>query len=415
MSVDTEEELQNPQHGDTWELVLQASHGFGLTAVWRIVYDEPTDCLMQGGQPVICGLAVEEGSREFRMITISGFFFAQCFIEEDQEYQLSAERPESDIPGSPFEFRATDFYPAIGGIHLGSDELSPDVPGKHPESTEIAVIATDALGCGRRFEGLEIELVNTIVPDSGGHHHFEADDEPGTGYYLGKRDEDIEQRVKTSGLSDENGVYSTSYTAGEFGLKERITANAKRELSEPNEVVDAEQVETELTIRVPGLVDFTDGLWRSMDEPKQEQRRGAGPHPEYGFYIAYAGGCPHQPPAVWVTPDLRDAIIGINAVYRHYFDENLSFNDGSLEWGGKIDNSYIKEDEGGRDTRCHRSHREGIDIDVNRFDTSGTGLVSGVDESGLIIPNERGMELERIARYFGAHRLGSTGIHFRIK
>ncbi len=69
----------------------------------------------------------------------------------------------------------------------------------------------------------------------------------------------------------------------------------------------------------------------------------------------------------YVTPEMGVRLTTLNDYYRLWTGNHLSFNDASLPYGGFFGNAGG----GGLDSRCHYSHRRGIDIDVNSEDWSG--------------------------------------------
>ncbi len=420
---DATDTVRNPSDGDEWSLTFIDPQGRIAPVPVSWVYDADSDCILfQGELPVICDVAIPEGERKSVTYSLIALFEAPCLTERTSGFLLDARLPVKDVEGSPFEFIPTSFLPAISEIQVSPEKIQPELPGDpfleqegfpnppvEPESAVVQVVVTDDRDCGRRLGGVEVELENTVVPGSGGHAHFDDESEPGTGIY--PEAEDTEAVPPTiEGVTDTDGIFEATYTAGEFGVKERIVVHAERALFEPPELVEAQEQEGEITIRVPGLVDFSDGLWGEDEfrNPGEGDGRTSKPHPEHGFIISFGGGCPHDPPAVWATLELRDAIVELNEKYEEIFEADLSFNDGSLKFGGKIDHSFIGADDGGRDTSCHDSHRRGEDIDPNGTDIDGTNIWTAVDNG---IPRYRA--LREIARNIDLAWVDSDGLHFR--
>jgi len=145
------------------------------------------------------------------------------------------------------------------------------------------------------------------------------------------------------------------YTAGKYGLTERIKVVATRPATLTRDrTSDALQgaERPELDIKVPGLSEL---------DPAAN-------------HFAYGGGCLHSETgnkgdgvARYVTNEMAASLVVLNGYYQKWTGNNLSFNDASLPYGGFFDNL----NGGGLDSGCHHSHRRGMDIDVNREDAAG--------------------------------------------
>lgn len=72
------------------------------------------------------------------------------------------------------------------------------------------------------------------------------------------------------------------------------------------------------------------------------------------------GGADKHPEGQWGTPEALDALREIAKEYRERTGQPLSVNDLSLPWGGLFDfeNVYLPP---------HKTHREGIDADINQL------------------------------------------------
>lgn len=118
----------------------------------------------------------------------------------------------------------------------------------------------------------------------------------------------------------------------------------------------------ELRIAIPGLVRITSDL------------------AHIGF--ADTGGCPHNPKPHWLMPHTHQKVNTLADIYHIETGRMLSINDASLEYGGVIANKLrdISPTKNARDAHCHGSHRQGIDIDLNRVDTGGMDM--SVDDAG---------------------------------
>lgn len=343
-------------------------------------------------------------------------FISQCIDETPHAMRASIISAGGSAEAIEKSQTPTSFRPGTPNVSLSPETIEPRLPqGNAQDSetdTEFVAVVEDNLDCDRPLDDAEVTVSATIVEESGGHIHFEDADEPGSGRFIeGEQFGDIEidddgKAATIVGSFDDEGSYGVRYQASDLGVKDRLTAIASRELEVPGGIGVAEAVSEELTIAIEELVDFSDGLWEDIPTPTAGSGRGSPPHPEYGFALAYGGSCPHQPPAVWVTPETRAAIIELNAAYSEQFDAGLSFNDASLQFGGKIEDLR----EGGRDASCHQLHRTGIHIDVNSVDLASTNLWNTEDENGRsryenlsILAKERDLALDD----------GSHGIHFQ--
>jgi hypothetical protein len=95
---------------------------------------------------------------------------------------------------------------------------------------------------------------------------------------------------------------------------------------------------------------------------------------------------------------------------KYYGDTGVMFsvNDASLQYGGVIDNKG-----GTRLRRCHKSHRKGIDIDINNAKSGGitgntTREINGVSRNVLNYVNDIFLDQNM-------KKIPSTGLHWRWK
>lgn len=225
----------------------------------------------------------------------------------------------------------------------------------------VTAVVRDHLGCNRPLEGVEVTLKNTIEPHGGGHTHFESSDEPGSGTYAPRQyGGTVSDAHAITGVRASDGIYQATYTAGVLGVGEKIevTASLPKAMDPFEEPAVSDQAEAGLDIRVEGLVELVPG--------------------ENGEFVFRDGGtCPHPTgtpnvsTATWMTPELRSRPVVLAGLYTHLTDGTLSFNDASLPNGGFYDN----QGGFGRNSGCHKSHRRGIDIDVNtKADGSGRAM-----------------------------------------
>jgi hypothetical protein len=81
--------------------------------------------------------------------------------------------------------------------------------------------------------------------------------------------------------------------------------------------------------------------------------------------------CPAHPSGL-----SRTRVMTLAAIYHYHSGRLLSLNDASLPYGGVI--AYF--DSKGRDAHCHGSHRQGIDIDIDRVDMGGRDMTAEIME-----------------------------------
>ena len=94
------------------------------------------------------------------------------------------------------------------------------------------------------------------------------------------------------------------------------------------------------------------------------------------------GGCRHSDYAKYLDARVAPKVVVLAAIYRFKFGRSLSLNDASLPLGGVIANKTFGGSAGGRDADCHKSHRIGIDIDLNQTDIGGVNMMTTpVDQS----------------------------------
>lgn len=200
-------------------------------------------------------------------------------------------------------------------------------------------------------------------------------------------------------VTGEQGTIQARYTAGKYGLTERVKVVATRPATlTRNRTIDALQgaERPELAIKVPGLVELGSAA----------------------NHFAYKGGCPHTPNgdpadgvARYVTPEMGGRMTTLNDYYRLWTGNHLSFNDASLPYGGFFDNGG----KGGMDSRCHFSHRRGIDIDVNRWDWAGD---NNIRSTPITFDGDKQLLLNMLDRMAGLLQMEripeDTSIHYRI-
>jgi hypothetical protein len=202
-----------------------------------------------------------------------------------------------------------------------------------------------------------VTLEVRVTPNTGGHAHFTSLTEYGTGSFV-QSDGSAEPRVSNStrteitDFPDNYGQVLAYYKAGEHGTGETLVATAKIPAVSTKDTEWEVTDQREFDIKVSGLVEVASS---SADHE-----------------FIYGGGCPHNPEARWLTLEMSAKVGALSNWYRTKFGVQLSLNDASLQFGGFFDNDL--NDGGGRAGRCHGSHRQGIDVDVNRYDRGGSNI-----------------------------------------
>lgn len=295
-------------------------------------------------------------------------FGAQCPEEERFDVRLFH---NGVLVGSK-ELRPTRFVPEFLRFFVAPQEIQPQIPAiqdvpsrvRDPRKAQISAIIEDDLGCFQRIEDARVRFTNTITasdPDlPHGHVHF-SDEDIGTGNYQGVAgfpfelidDGNAETATIVQGYTNDRGAFGATYESGELGVTELVTASVLREKTDDDPEVGGDDKAEELRIRVPGLVEIDPAAISAIRED--------------------GGGCPkHDPLPDWLTPGSLERLAATTTAYEGVTGRRLSLNDGSLPFGGVIEN----EGGGGRTSRCHSSHRIGIDIDLNARD-GGDGSSTG--------------------------------------
>lgn len=289
----------------------------------------------------------------------------------------------------------------------GDNFASKNMPTINEESaaiyTRVVGVAGHEKQCKQSLSDVIVKLTNTIKPGSGSHAHFTDVNELGTGQYVPLKSGDIldpdtsnTNKTVIEGETSSTGVFRAEYKAGEFGVKETITMEARRDATDVHPERKSKIATTkDIDIKAPNLVAMPEGS-------------GDGE-----FYFVYGGSCAHSPTARWAVPEMKSRLVVLDALYKNKFGSRLSFNDASLQFGGEFDNKTGKTSSGGRDSRCHQSHRRGNDIDLNQVDEGKknilieTYLSNGVSQIRLqyIKGIAKELDLEQVPE--------ANSIHFR--
>ena len=253
-------------------------------------------------------------------------------------------------------FRPTRFVP-----EFHEPSMAPEIEPKRTssgtgQSTPVGVFVTDDLGCMRPVQNARVTMASTVVGGSNAQKYF-SDGDMGTGRFSSLGFNSVlnpggpsQNDTVIQGDTDVHGFFQTQYQAQDHGVEEIITANVRRPAAGGEPEVIGAALEQQLRIAVPDLVRITEDL---------------GP---VGFVDG--GGCPHDPKPHWLTPRTRALVLELAEIYHEKTARKLSLNDASLPLGGVIAN----RGGAGRNARCHGSHRQGIDIDINRVDMGGMNM-----------------------------------------
>lgn len=259
-------------------------------------------------------------------------------------------------------FRPSEFQPAEAEITLGIKRITPDVDnsGNGEVATIVIKLQDDIVrgdyagengnNCGQPIKDRSVTLTNTVQPLSGSHKHFHSLSEPGTGAYIEATpswDRISPDATEIEAKSDVNGLVVARYQAGKYGVSETVTASVLNTATGQK----LKKKET-LDIQVTGLVPLdTTGMSYEL----------AGTYGTNCDIYHNDGPNGSKRKSHYVTPRMKVLIEWLNGRYYNEYGHHLSFNDGSLEYGGFFDAGGSD-----RNQKCHISHRSGKDIDVNK-------------------------------------------------
>ncbi|MBU1600026.1 Ig-like domain-containing protein [bacterium] len=185
----------------------------------------------------------------------------------------------------------------------------------------ITVTAKD--GANKPVPNLMILLTAEPEDKSGGHNH--------------NTNRPVGRFGHTSGTTDSNGQFKTTYTASAFGGIEVIKASS----ADP-----PASGEYKLKVRIPDLVALGSGV---------------------GYVLT--GSTPAHPNNHYGKPSVNTCLKTIASVFTTtYLGQILMYNDMSLEWGGLFD---IGPPYGQFWHIPHKFHREGRNADVDDVTTGG--------------------------------------------
>lgn len=280
---------------------------------------------------------------------VIGTFYSRCldtkqhFIRTTHGNSLDDSFvPTQFTPGAPTINPLGDVTPEVPDSYHSSG----NIPGHAAGTVELTVEIKDNEGCDKPLPDVPVDLKNTIVSQSGSHLHFSGADLPGTGTYIAATPtwSSISfDKTRIAAQTDENGLLKASYLAGEFGVEEQLEATAHNRLN--GTTISSSET---YAIRVPGLV--------PLDTSGIHSLRGSySTSCDIGHNDSQTARRSH-----YVTPFTKAKIAQLNTNYQAETGNSLCLNDASLVYGGFFDRGA-----GGRDEKCHSSHRLGVDIDVN--------------------------------------------------
>lgn len=266
---------------------------------------------------------------------------------------------------TPYDFQISDFIGLSPVVLSQPKNLTPMLPARtYAQGRLPAVQATsftmefevkDNIGCNKPVQGKEIELLVTIVPESGSHLENTDPTKAGTGKFTGASPEGDTGEAHVTLITGSDGKASATYTAGVYGLKERLQVSSTDGNNVP--VVSSK----EFDIKVNGLIALTGfpllGNFYTSDCDKNHNT-----------------GESTGRLSTYVTSSTANKIGMLNFYYETFTGDSLCFNDASLAFGGYFDD--------GNDGSCHASHRRGIDIDVNTVGSCVTDMNQEVNYRG---------------------------------
>ncbi|MEX1136003.1 MAG: Ig-like domain-containing protein [Balneolales bacterium] len=199
------------------------------------------------------------------------------------------------------------------------------LPRKTGENTSAGITVMAARETDNEpVSGLPVLLSVTAVPNSGGHHHHEGRE---TG-----------RLYQAEGVTDEEGVFTTTFTSSEIGGEEWIAASSSQ-ASQRDSVM--------IRVQVHGLIPFPEGSYYQLTGADEA-------HPQNHFIT---------------NERARDHLITASAEFARASwntSGSMRINDISIEWGGLFDLNQAWTN-----GRGHNSHRTGKDVDLENLVNSG--------------------------------------------
>ncbi len=263
-------------------------------------------------------------------------------------------------------------------IELQFPEVMPYYPARIPvaQSRTNVIVRATRPGSNLPVRNYPIRVFARRVEYSGGHDHPNNAQGGPFGEF-----------TQREGFTNEDGIFTTTYTASAFGGEERIFACA-------NVASPSDTVSSDLIVRVPGLFLFPTG----------------------GHWLKVGGTCLHygppkpwnpNPPECqqpdnnhWINQNAYENLVAVAEGYYFYTGHILCINDISLPYGGLFDID-------GNWAPPHRTHRLGEDIDI---------AIRVVNEQGQVVGmvNRRVLE-ERVLNLEGYFRVESNCYHITFR
>ncbi len=386
-----------PDNGSQWTLSLKDPATNRAYDNYTLTYNAATNCLVGDDGWELCSAIQPRGTigAKYSLIRIAYAF--KCLAVRPWLYTgTTPDGSSQDMSFAPIRYRVKVSGPSMnspiqphipatgdGAIHM----IWPEVG---PETSTVRLLATDDLDCGERLKDVAVDIESRVTGGAG-HAHFTGD--VGTGRFTDAEGHLVDPRSITAthiqGRTGDDGQIAVYYTAGELGVTETMVAIAKQEaVSVKDPESTAVSYET-LAIRYPWLAELPTSA------------------ADGSYFLSYTtDGCPHDPQAHWLNQGMRAAVMALAGRYLQEYCAPLSLNDGSLPYGGLIDNAHS----GGRNASCHTSHRRGIDVDVNHSDA--LLLTVGYTPEGLAITRQD--KLDSWATEMHIPRYPENGsIHYR--
>ncbi|MBI2380901.1 MAG: hypothetical protein HYV16_09120 [Gammaproteobacteria bacterium] len=335
--------LVQPLESWTWIWRQEGREVHRETATYQ---GEPSRCWGNPGIP--CGHA--------------GGLWAAVYLKCAKEVEYSVELEQNGFPLGRKTFRPTRFRPMVDPDELRyTASIQPKLDRSGiGEVSPIALYVTDDLDCGEPLADVKVKLSSHIQPGTNGHAHFASADEVGSGEFQNTDGAStLNSATEIEGKTRANGFYATAYQAKDWALSERIEVELLRPATADDPELAGPTTTFNLDIKLSNLINVLD-LGGSV------------------LTTADGGTCPHEPQPRHMTFLAASLVVKIATEYQLETEAKISVNDASLPWGGIIDNKHAN----GKDASCHVSHRKGIDIDINRVDSTGHDIATATSTFG---------------------------------
>lgn len=270
------------------------------------------------------------------------------------------------------------------------------------EKKRVTVKIVDDLGCNQALKDVEVVLQSFNGSENNHHTHF-ASGSKGTGKFVLVPGHDASLTIddtKASGKTNGVGQLLIDYQAMNYALKEDVKIVFRRP-------------------PVSGQIEQTKDLTVSWAIKLGDYA----PDP-YGLDFAFTGACGRAHVGGGATflraemwPLLKTGLEAFSAET----GKRLTLNDGSFPWGGGVDTI-------GGACRIHKSHRMGIDIDINGTTVGGMPqdlrwewvsleeAWSPYDDTVILVPSfiPLGKILTEQMRLAGLRKINEEPWHYRM-